>query len=120
MVGRRDKHRVDVRAGEQFKEIVVSGAVPVLISLVNLLARRIEIFSGHVTESKDSGRIVAEKAAHDPAPLRTYADTTDPNSEARRGRSFFDQRRSRENGRKRTDRERGGEVIADETTTAKQ
>ena len=98
---------------------MISGAVPVLIFLVNLFACRIEVFSGHVAKGDDSRVSLAKKTAQDAAPLRTCADTADSNAVARRSVAFSPQRGSRDNGRKRADRDRGNQVVSDEMTAAK-
>ena len=74
-----DDHGVDVRAGQNLSEVGVGCARPVLVVLVDQLARRLQLVRLHVAHGHDPRVLLGQEPLHDSLALRAGSHERDGN-----------------------------------------
>ena len=104
VIGCRDEESVDVFPGDNLAEVAISGAIVVLIALVDRRASLFELVLFHIAHSHNLGVRLVQKVAHVPPPLRPDANAADDDAVAGRHLALFAQRGSGDDRRKRSGR----------------
>jgi hypothetical protein len=88
-------HGVDIRAGQDGPEIAMAGTIPVLVLLVDPVARPLQVLPVDIAHGHNLGIRLAEKGHQVSGPLAAEADTTqrDPVTRAAPGSSAQNARR---------------------------
>ena len=82
VIGGGDEDGVEVLAGDQFAEVMVGGAIPILVVLIDPVAGLLEVGGEDIAEGNNAGVLLAQEVAHDALALGAQADAADGDAAA--------------------------------------